>query len=227
MIGYFVRHPVAANLLMVLVIVLGISVISGIERETFPAFASDSVNISVSYPGASAGDVDEEICAPIESALTGVTGLEELSCLSVEGRATATAELEENGDLIQFFNDVSSTVSSINDFPTDAETPSLEIANRSDLVALIAISGIAGKDGLVSYTDDLSDRLLAISGVASATVSGITDRELKVSFDQQALRRFGLSSSDLVSVIETTSFQQPLGSVTLAQGDLVVRYSGA
>ena len=227
MIGYFVRHPVAANLLMVLVIVLGISVISGIERETFPAFTSDSVNISVSYPGASAGDVDEEICAPIESALAGVTGLEELSCLSVEGRATATAELEENGDLIQFFNDVSSTVSSINDFPTDAETPSLEIANRSDLVALIAISGIAGKDGLVSYSDDLSDRLLAISGVASATVSGITDRELKISFDQQALRRFGLSSNDLVTVIESTSFQQPLGSTTLAQGDLVVRYSGA
>ena len=227
MIGYFVRHPVAANLLMVLVIVFGISVISGIERETFPAFTSDSVNISISYPGASAGDVDEEICAPIESALTGVTGLEELSCLSVEGKATATAELEENGELIQFFNDVSSAVSSINDFPTDAETPSLEIANRSDLVALVAISGIAGKDGLVSYTDDLSDRLLAVDGVASATVSGITDRELKVSFDQQALRRFGLSSSDLVSVIEATSFQQPLGSATLAQGDLVVRYSGA
>ena len=227
MIGYFVRHPVAANLLMVLVIVLGITVISGIERETFPAFTSDSVNISVSYPGASAGDVDEEICIPIENALTGVTGLEELSCLSVEGRATATAELEEYGELIQFFNDVSSAVSSINDFPTDAETPSLEIANRSDLVALVAISGIAGKDGLVSYTDDLSDRLLAIEGVASATVSGITDRELKVSFDQEALRRFGLSSSDLVNVIETTSFQQPLGSATLAQGDLVVRYSGA
>ena len=50
MIGYFVRHPVAANLLMVLVIVFGITVISGIERETFPAFTSDSVNISVSYP---------------------------------------------------------------------------------------------------------------------------------------------------------------------------------
>ena len=227
MIGYFVRHPVAANLLMVLVIVFGITVISGIERETFPAFTSDSVNISVSYPGASAGDVDEEICAPIESALTGLTGLEELSCLSVEGRATATAELEENGDLIQFFNDVSSSVSSINDFPNDAETPSLEIANRSDLVALVAISGITGKDGLVSYTDDLSDRLLSVEGVASATVSGITDRELKVSFDQQALRRFGLSSSDLVTVIEATSFQQPLGSATLAQGDLVVRYSGA
>ena len=48
MIGYFVRHPVAANLLMVLMIVFGISVVSGIERETFPAFTADSITISVS-----------------------------------------------------------------------------------------------------------------------------------------------------------------------------------
>ena len=227
MIGYFVRHPVAANLLMVLMIVFGISVVSGIERETFPAFTADSITISVSYPGASARDVDEEICVPIENALTGVSGLEELSCLSVEGRATATAELEENGELIQFFNDVSSAVSGVTDFPDDAEAASVEVANRSDLVALAAISGIAGKDGLVAYADDLSERLLALEGVSEATVSGITDRELKVSFDQQALRRFGLSSNDLVDVIETRSFRQPLGNAPLAEGDLVLRYSGA
>lgn len=227
MIGYFVRHPVAANLLMVLLVVLGVSVVSGIERETFPEFTADSVTVSVSYPGASARDVDEEICGPIESALTGVSGLEELSCLSVEGQAIATAELEENGELIQFFNDVSSAVSGVTDFPDDAEAASIEVANRSDLVALAAISGIAGKDGLVSYADDLSDRLLALDGVAEATVSGITDRELKVSFDQQALRRFGLSSDDLVNVIEARSFQQPLGSASLSDGDLVLRYAGA
>ncbi len=227
MINYFAKHPVAANLLMVLITVLGASVVSGIERETFPAFTADSVLVSVSYPGASARDVDEEICGPIESALTGVSGLEELSCLSIEGRASATAELEENGELIQFFNDVSSAVSGITDFPDDAEAASIEVANRSDLVALVAISGIAGKDGLVSYADDLSDSLLALDGVAEATVSGITDRELKVSFDQQALRRFGLSSSDIVSVIEARSFQQPLGSAALIEGDLVLRYAGA
>lgn len=209
MIDYFVRHPVAANLLMVLFTVLGIAVITGIERETFPEFAADSARITVPYPGASAGDVDEEICAPIESALSGTKGLKKLSCLSVEGRAVATAELEENGEFIQFFNDVSSAVSGISDFPDAAETASVEIANRTDLVALVAISGLSGKDGLVAYADELSDRLLGLEGVASATVSGIADRELKVDFDSQALRRFGLSSTDLVNAIEARSFQQP------------------
>ncbi len=227
MINYFVRHPVAANLLMAIMIALGIAVISGIERETFPEFAADSVRITVPYPGASAPDVDEEICAPIEDALSGVTGLEELSCLSVEGSAIATADLAEGGDLIQFFNDVSSAVSGIADFPSDAEAATVEIANQTDLVALIAISGISSKEGLVAYADVLSDRLLALPGVASADVSGITDREFQVSFDQQALRRYGLSSRDVVDAIEARSFQQPLGNVSLASGDLVLRYAGA
>lgn len=192
MLGYFVRHPVAANLLMVVICILGVSVLSGIERETFPPFTADSVAVSVSYPGASALDVDEEICAPIEDALTGITALDELECLSVDGRAAATAEMKEGGDLIQFFNDIFSAVSGA-EFPTDAETPTVEIASRSDLVAMIAISGIAGKEGLISYADELADTLGGLEGVSDAEVSGISDRELQVRFDQQALRRYGLS----------------------------------
>lgn len=227
MIGYFVRHPVAANLLMALICVLGVAVIANIERETFPEFTPDSVAVSVAYPGASALDVDEEICGPLENALSGLTGLADFECLSIDGRAAATAELEEGGDIIQFFNDVFSAASGINDFPDDAETPVVEVASRDDLVAMIAISGITGKDGLIEYADELSDTLLALPGVADATVSGITDRELQVTFDQQALRAYGLSSRDLVSAIEERSLRQPLGSAELSETSLVLRYVGA
>ncbi len=227
MIGYFVRHPVAANLLMVAIVALGVAVLSNIERETFPEFSADSVSITVPYPGASALDVDEEICAPLEDALTGTVGMTDFKCLSVEGTAIATAELEENGDLITFFNDISSAVSGISDFPEDAENERVEIAAATDLVALIAISGLSDKDALIEYTDALADRLLALPGVAGAGVSGVTDRELRISFDQQALRRYGVSSRDLVDAIEARSLRQPLGSAELSAGNLTLRYSGA
>jgi HAE1 family hydrophobic/amphiphilic exporter-1 len=226
MIGYFVRHPVAANLLMVILCVLGIAVVTNLERETFPPFTSDSVAVSVIYPGASALDVDEEICAPLEEALSGLTGLADFDCLSVDGRAAATAELEDGEDILQFFNDVFSAVSGVS-LPSDAETPAVEIAARSDLVAMVAISGITGKEGLITYADTLADKLLALPGVSDATVSGITDRELQVSFDQQALRRFGLSSRDLIDAIEARSLRQPLGSADLTDSSLVLRYVGA
>lgn len=225
MIGYFVRHPVAANLLMVLVCILGLAVVTGIERESFPEFAADTVSVGVVYPGASARDVDEEICVPLEDAVTGVTGLAEFDCISVDGRATGTAELAEGGDIIQFFNDVFSAVSGITDFPDAAEAPTVEISGQTEILALIAVSGVAGKQGLMEYTDALADRLLALPGVAQAEVSGISERELRVSFDQQALRRYGLSASDVLDAIEARSLRRPLGDVTVGDSSFVLRYS--
>ncbi len=225
MIGYFVRHPVAANLLMGLVCILGIAVVTGIERETFPEFTASTVSVGVVYPGASARDVDEEICIPLEDAVTGVTGLAEFDCLSVDGRASATAELDEGGDIIQFFNDVFSAVSGVTDFPAAAEAPTVEIQGQTDLVALIAVSGLSGKQALIEYTDQLADTLLQLDGVAEAQVSGISERELRVVFDQQALRRYGLSGSDLINAIEARSLRQPLGDVEIGETSFVLRYS--
>jgi multidrug efflux pump subunit AcrB len=225
MISFFVRHPVASNLMMVLLCILGIGVLGNLERETFPEFEASTVGAKVIYPGASARDVDEEICSPLESALTGTNGLAELTCLSTDGMATATAELEEGGDLTLFFNDVFSAVSGINDFPTDAEAPTVEILARSDLVALVAVSGIAGKQGLIEYADQLADQLQALPGVADISVSGITDRELQVVFDEDTLYRYGLSTGDIVNAIRARSLSQPLGSAELDESSIVLRYA--
>lgn len=227
MIDWFVRHPVAANLLMALICVLGLTSISQIKRETFPDITPSTVEVSVVYTGSSAVDVDEEICTPIEDALTGTEGLEELTCLSVDGMATATAELEEGGDVSEFYNDVFSAVSEISDFPADAEAPSVKMGGRTELIAMIAVSGIEGKEGLKSYSDELSETLQQVSGVSEARVSGITDRELRVTFDEQALRRFGLSGRDIVSAINARSLRQPLGSLEADEGSIVLRYSDA
>ncbi|TKZ20595.1 efflux RND transporter permease subunit [Shimia litoralis] len=227
MIGWFVRHPVASNLLMILICVLGVAYLGDIKRETFPEFAADTVTASVIYPGASAQDVDEDICSSLEDAILGITGLAELNCLSMDGRASATAELEEGGDVIQFYNDVFSAVSGINDLPDAAETPSVELGGRKELVAMVAVSGIDGKQGLKSYTDKLADRLQAIPGVTEAQVSGITDRELRVTFDAMALRQYGVSSRDIVAAVNARSLRQPLGEVDIAAGKLTLRYTDA
>lgn len=227
MINYFVRHPVAANLLMILICLLGAALISDIERETFPEFAASAVGVSVIYPGASARDVDEEICGPIEDALTGIDGLSDLQCLSLDGRASATAELADGRDIILFFNDIFSAVSTINDFPADAETPAVEVQSRADLVALVTVSGITGKQGLVEYSDALADRILRLNGVASATVSGISDREIQVLFEEDTLRSFGLSGRSLVDAINARSLSQPLGNADLVGSSIVLRYADA
>ncbi|MDU8925829.1 efflux RND transporter permease subunit [Alisedimentitalea sp. MJ-SS2] len=225
MFGWFVRHPVAANLLMVGLCLLGLASISNIKRETFPDISKSIVSVTVAYPGASARDVAEEVCAPIEDALTGTTGLADMTCLAIDGVAQAAAELDEGGDEIQFYNDVFSSVSGINDFPTETETPMIKLQGNTELIAMLAVSGIDGKEGLIRYSDTLADRLQHLEGVTEARVSGITDRELRVSFDDLALRRYGLSGKDIVNAINARSLRLPLGAMLTDEQSLTLKYA--
>ena len=127
MIRYFVLHPVAANILMLAACILGLSVISDIERENFPEFTPSRVSVTVVYPGASAIDVDEQVCAELDASLHGLSQLDDIECQSTEGRATLTFTMVEDGDISQFFNDVLSEVQAVDDLPADAEEPTVAI----------------------------------------------------------------------------------------------------
>lgn len=227
MISYFARHPIAANLVLVAVSILGFSVLSGMERESFPEFAAREVSVSVSYPGASASDVDEQICLVLDDALGAVNNLDDLECLSVENRATATLTMAEGGDIGQFYNDVSSEVSGINDLPADAELPSVSILGQTEVIASVAVSGLDTRDSLIRFADRLADDLANLSMIATADVSGISEAEYRISFDQLALRRFGISPQDVSVGVEERSLRAPLGSVQTTGREVTLRYFDA
>lgn len=225
MIRYFTHHPNAANLFLIAGVILGITTIGNMERETFPEFASTKVSVSVIYRGASASDVDEQICLKLDHELSGIDDLEDLECLSVDGRATATLEMAESGDISQFYNDITSVASSLNDLPNDADAPSVSIEGRTDFIALLAVSGIDSTDSLIRYSDELANKIAALSLVATATVSGVSAGELLVTFDQTALRRYSLSASDISAAIASRSLRTPLGTVSTTNRDFTLRYS--
>ncbi|MBU2358758.1 MAG: efflux RND transporter permease subunit, partial [Alphaproteobacteria bacterium] len=72
MIGFFARHPVAANLFMIAGLIMGLTAVGGMERETFPEFSSSRVAVTVAYPGAAAEDVNQDVCLPLEEALQAI-----------------------------------------------------------------------------------------------------------------------------------------------------------
>ena len=84
-IAYFVRHPTAANLLMLVVILLGVLGAMSIRRDVFPEFSSDFVNVQVIYKGASAEEVEEMICQRIEEEIEGIEGIEQVESTAREG----------------------------------------------------------------------------------------------------------------------------------------------
>lgn len=227
MIRYFAHHPIAANLVLLAVCFVGISSLLQMERESFPEFTASEVAVSVEYPGASASDVDEQVCLVLDDALGAVNDLEDFECLSVENLATATLTMAESGDIGQFYNDISSEVSSINDLPDEAELPSVSILGQTEVIASIAVSGIDTQSALIQYADAFADDLAALPMIATAEVTGISDAEYLISFDQLALRRFGVSPKDVADAVEARSLRAPLGTVSTTGRDVTLRYFDA
>ena len=227
MIAYFARHPVAANLLLLGTMALGVLSLLGLERESFPEFSPSRVSVSVAYPGASAADVDERVCLELDAELGAVNSLDGLDCVSVDGRATATLTMAEDGDIGQFYNDVLSTVSAIGDLPQEAEAPVVTIPGQSDVVALLAVSGIATDDSLVRYADSLARDIAALDLVETVDVTGISESEFRISLDQNALRRFGVSARSVSDAISARSLRAPIGTVRTQGRDIFLRYADA
>ncbi|MEM7717629.1 MAG: efflux RND transporter permease subunit [Pseudomonadota bacterium] len=213
MIAFFARHPVAANLVLIAGLFLGLMSVGGMERESFPEFSASAVSVTVAYPGATAEDVDEGICLVLNDSLQAINDLDELSCQSVSSSAVATLSMAESGDITQFFNDIFSAVSAIQDFPDDAKEPAVAIVARSEQIAMVAVGGLASDEALVLYADALAAELASLPGVASAAVRGISTLEYLVQIDDTALRSYGLSPKDVADAISVRSMSSPLGTV--------------
>ena len=102
-IRFFAAHPTAANLMMIAFLVVGIFSLPNLQRETFPRIEPRKVSVSIAYPGARPEDVEQAVCRRIEDAVDGVDNLNEISCDSKEGLATAEIEMVEGSNLDRFF----------------------------------------------------------------------------------------------------------------------------
>ncbi|MGB0987848.1 MAG: efflux RND transporter permease subunit, partial [Pseudoalteromonas spongiae] len=106
MIRFFAAHPTAANILMLLFIVIGLVSLPQIHRETLPKINQYQLDIVVPYPGASAENVEQKICLSLESALDGISFLEEKHCVARQNVGQMTVKMFEQGDFEQFSTDV-------------------------------------------------------------------------------------------------------------------------
>jgi len=120
-IHLFAQHPVAANLLMLVMIILGAFSLTQLNKQFFPNFALDYISVRVVWPGASAEDVESSITVPLEQALRTLDAKKEMTSTSTRGLSAIVIEYEENTDMGVALDDVKQFVSNIRNLPTDAE----------------------------------------------------------------------------------------------------------
>jgi len=187
-IAWFARHPTAANLLMAAIIILGLTRVPGLQRETFPKIENDQVEIRVLYRGATPDEVEDAVCRRLEDTLEGISELDEIRCDAREGVGTATAVMREGEDMTRFLDDVKSEVDAIDDFPDQTEPPVVTELGRTEPVVAVAVTGPEDPVALKAYAEDLKDRLLALDGITEVTVSGFSDHHIRIELPAWRLR---------------------------------------
>lgn len=211
LVGLLARHPNAANLIMVLMVLFGLYAILKINTQFFPDVETQAVSISVKWSGASAEDVESNVLQVIEPEVRYIENIDKMSSTAREGTASITLEFKANSDMQKAVGDIDAAVKAIGNLPEDSETPRVTLRARAEGVATLSISGDVPEETLRIYAkkirDDLIDR-----GIDRVDLTGLRSRELSIDIPERELHRVGVTINDVTNKIKNNSRNLPSGS---------------
>jgi multidrug efflux pump subunit AcrB len=211
-ISYFTRHRTAANLVMLLMVVVGLLAASRIRAQYFPDIVVSEVSVSVSWQGAGADDVDRAIVQVMEPALLAVEGVVDVTSLATEGSARMSMEFEPGVDVARAAEDVQTAIEAMRDLRADAEDPVVRRGAWRDLVTDVVITGPVGIDQLGRFADEFVARLFE-AGVTRATIQGYAAPQIVVEVPSVALMRYDLTMAEIAAAIAAEVSATPAGDV--------------
>lgn len=218
-------HPTAANLLMLLFILLGLMTIGDIRRETFPDFASTEVQVTAAYPGATAEDIESAVCERIEEAVESVSNLVKIHSEASEGMAKVTLEMRDGADPVEFLNDIKTEVEAIRDLPDETEDLIVKRLNKTDQVLSIGVTGPMSEPHLKLYSEDLKKRIKQLPLVSQVDILGFSQHQILIEIPFYNIMRLGLSVSDIQQVVQSQSIDSPSGTIETEDTDYLIRFT--
>ena len=221
-IEFFIKHNTAANLLMVLMVVIGFISIDRLNRQFFPTFDVEVVGINVVWSGATAEDVDANIVQPLEPELRVINDVKKVISNSYEGRASIQVEFEFGADMKQALADVESAVGLV-DLPEESEQPKIVRGEFRDGVSNLVLSGPFTKDALRVLAKEVKEDLQRL-GVDKIDIAGLPDEVILIEVSETELARLGMSLDQISRAIGRDSLDVPAGR--FADGAFTVRSLG-
>ncbi|WP_419797818.1 MAG: efflux RND transporter permease subunit [Terasakiella sp.] len=227
MITWFAKNSVAANLLMISILVAGLfSLNTSIPLEVFPSFETHVVSVRVSLPGATPQDVEKSVTIRIEEAVQDLQGIDQIRSTSGEGSAVVYIDIDDNYDPQTLLADIKSRVDAVNTFPGDAERPVISLAQHTHDVITVTLASDYGEQETREYAQNLRDEMLRLDGVTQLELDGIRNYEITINVSQNSLRQYGLTLSDISSAIGKSSIDISSGNLRTLGGDILLRSSG-
>ena len=225
-IAWLANNPVAANLLMILIIASGLTGAATVTEEVFPELDLRRIRIEVPYLGAAPEEVETGVVVRIEEAIQNIDGVQQIVSTASEGSASVIVELETGADSQRVLDEVTNNVQAITTFPVETEKPIIrELVTRSQ-VTDIAIAGATDVASLKSIAELVRDGLVALPEVGQVEIVSVPPYEISIEVSEVALRRHRLTFDQVADAVRRSSLDLPGGSVRTRRGEILLRTIG-
>jgi len=222
-IAWFVRNPVAANLLMVVLIVGGLMSMTVLRQEEFPAIDTDMVQVVVDYPGASPGEVEDSVCVRVEEEIDGTPDIKRINTKAVEGSCVMFIELVLGSNTDAAVTEIESRVNALDTLPEDSDPPVISKLLTKRQVLEVAISGFVDERELKVLGQRARDQIADLPEVSQVELKYDRPYEISIEVSEETLRRYGLSLAQVADAVRRSSLDLPGGSVKTVGGEILLR----
>ncbi len=231
-ITWFIKNPVASNLLMLVFIVSGVISYLNLNQEEFPDIDFGIIQVSVPYLGATPEESETGVCLRLEEALEAAEDIERLTSTAREGGCDTTLQLTTGADLNRVLNDVKGKVDAISTFPVETEKPIVRAFTSSGNVMTLALSGETSDAVLKTEAEKIRNQILDLDGISTVNIQYIRPYEISIEVSEYTLQQYGLTLEKISRAIDQASLDMPGGTLRTESGEILLRtkgqvYSGA
>ncbi len=223
---WFATNHVAANLLMLFIMVGGFLTIFRINVEVFPELSLDRISVTVPYRGATPADVELGVCLRVEEAVAGIDGVKRILSTASEGTASTIIEVEEYSNIKDVLDDVKAAIDRIITFPVETEKPIIAEIKTTRKVVAIVLYGDVSEKTLKHLAEQIRNDLTAMDDISQVSIWGVRPYEIAIEVSEEALRRYGLSFAEVANLVSASSIDVPAGSVKTSGGEILIRTAG-
>ncbi|MEM8593993.1 MAG: efflux RND transporter permease subunit [Pseudomonadota bacterium] len=228
-IAWFVRNPVASNLLMIFIIILGLVSSGRLSKAITPKFNVSAISVSVPYPGASSSEVESAIVIKVEEAIKqkNIQGIQRIRSTSRESLSQTMIEISDDVDINNLANEIKLALDGIENLPAEAKKPVINKVTQSISALNIQIHGAALDEVEGNrLVNEVKNELLSHQEISTVEIYGNRNVEIAVEVREQTLRKYGLTLGHIASAINASSVDVPAGSIKTNSGELLIRAKG-
>ncbi len=212
LIGIFAQHKVAANLLMVIMLMSGFWALTKMNTQFLPNFALDFISVNVAWRGASTEDIETGITRPIEQELRNLEGVRKMNSTSAIGVSSVLLEYEEGTDMGIALDRVNEKISLIRNLPKTAEKPEISKVEGHELIGRVLITGVSDPNELRYLTRKMENELLD-RGISKIEITGLPEEEIAIQVKTETLQALGLTLPQIGQKVANLSRDLPAGSI--------------